>query len=64
MLKRMVLSSIKPRYNEYWGENIKVFKAIDFIAELTRHILLKSGALDPLLGPVFQKNKREGKQRW
>ena len=28
----------KTKYNEYWGENIKVFKAIDFIAELTRHI--------------------------
>ena len=28
----------KTKYNEYWGENIKVFKAIYFIAELTRHI--------------------------
>ncbi len=28
----------RTKYNEYWGENIKLFKAIDFIAELTRHI--------------------------
>ena len=28
----------RTKYNEYWGENIKVFKAVDFIAELTQHI--------------------------
>ena len=28
----------RTKYNEYWGENIKLFKAIDFIAELTQHI--------------------------
>jgi hypothetical protein len=28
----------RTKYNEYWGENIKVFKAADFIAELTIHI--------------------------
>jgi hypothetical protein len=26
------------KYNEYWKENIKLFKANDFIAELTQHI--------------------------
>jgi hypothetical protein len=26
------------RYNEYWGENLKLFTALDFIAELTQHI--------------------------
>ena len=28
----------KTKYNEYWKENIKLFKALDFIAELTQHI--------------------------
>jgi hypothetical protein len=28
----------KTKYNEYWKENIKLFKANDFIAELTQHI--------------------------
>jgi hypothetical protein len=28
----------KTKYNAYWGENIKLFKASDFIAELTMHI--------------------------
>jgi len=28
----------KTKYNEYWQENIKLFKASDFIAELTMHI--------------------------
>jgi hypothetical protein len=26
------------KYNEYWKENMKLFKAGDFIAELTQHI--------------------------
>ena len=26
------------KYNDYWKENIKLFKATDFIAELTQHI--------------------------
>ena len=26
------------KYNEYWGENVKLFKVNDFIAELTQHI--------------------------
>ena len=26
------------KYNEYWKQNIKLFKADDFIAELTQHI--------------------------
>ena len=26
------------KYNEYWKENMKLFKADDFIAELTQHI--------------------------
>ena len=26
------------KYNEYWKENIKLFKAVDFIAGLTLHI--------------------------
>jgi len=28
----------KTKYNAYWKENIKLFKAGDFIAELTQHI--------------------------
>jgi hypothetical protein len=28
----------KTKYNAYWKENIKLFKANDFIAELTQHI--------------------------
>jgi hypothetical protein len=28
----------KTKYNEYWKENVKLFKAVDFIAELTTHI--------------------------
>jgi len=28
----------KTKYNEYWKENIKLFKASDFIAELTQHV--------------------------
>ena len=47
----------KTKYNEYWGENIKVFKAIDFIAELTRHIPPKLGAFNTLLRLVFQQDE-------
>ena len=28
----------KTKHTEYWKENIKLFKAGDFIAELTQHI--------------------------
>ena len=28
----------RTKYNEYWKENIKLFKAADFIAKLTLHI--------------------------
>ncbi len=28
----------KPKYNEYFKENIKLFKVSDFIAELTQHV--------------------------
>jgi hypothetical protein len=50
------------KYNEYWKENIKLFKALDFIAELTQHIPLRHKHLcNPsdysLLWPVFQQDK-------
>ncbi len=28
----------KTKYNRYFGNNVKVFDALDFIAELTQHI--------------------------
>ena len=54
----------KTKYNEYWKENFKLFKASDFIAELTMHIPPKHKHLgNPLdcmvLWAVFQQN--EGK---
>ncbi len=39
----------KTKYNEYWQENIKLFKASDFIAELTMHIPPKHKHLGNLL---------------
>jgi hypothetical protein len=34
----------KTKYNEYFKENIKLFKAVDFIAELTLHVPPNLGA--------------------
>jgi len=55
----------RTKYNAYWGENIKLFKAVDFIAELTMHIPPKhkhlGNPLDcTLLWAVFQQIEREG----
>lgn len=36
------------KYNEYWKENIKLFKVTDCIAELTRHIPPKHNFLDKI----------------
>jgi len=47
----------KTKYNEYWGENIKVFKAIDFIAELTRHIPPKHKHLIRYYGLYSSRSK-------
>jgi len=52
----------KTKYNEYWQENIKLFKASDFIAELTMHIPPKHKHLGnpsdcTVLRAVFQQNK-------
>jgi hypothetical protein len=55
MILRCILR-IKTKYNAYWKENIKFFKANDFIAELTKHIPPKLGAPYPLLWPVFQQD--------
>ena len=38
-VKKKILYHTK--YNEYWGENVKLFTALDFIAELTQHIPAK-----------------------
>ena len=59
----------KTKYNEYWKENVKLFKAVDFIAELTTHIPPKhkhlGNPLDcTLLWAVLQQNKGEGQKSW
>ena len=55
----------RTKYNAYWGKNIKLFKAVDFIAELTMHIPPKHKHLcNPLdctvVWAVFQQIEREG----
>jgi phage pi2 protein 07 len=59
----------KTKYNEYWKENVKLFKAVDFIAELTTHIPPKhkhlGNPLDcTLLWAVLQQNKGAGQKSW
>ncbi len=49
----------RTKYNEYWGENIKLFKAIDFIAELTQHIPPKRKHLIRYYG--LYSNRTKGK---
>ena len=47
----------RTKYNEYWGENIKVFKAVDFIAELTIHIPPKHKHLIRYYGLYSSRSK-------
>jgi len=55
----------RTKYNEYWGENIKVFKAVDFIARLHRRAhpahSPETQTSDTLLRSVFQQDKGEGR---
>ena len=53
------------KYTEYWKQNIKLFKAGDFIAELTQHIPPKHKHLGnpsdcSVLRTVFQQDKGKG----
>jgi hypothetical protein len=47
----------KTKYNDYWKENIKFFKANDFIAELTQHIPPKHKHLIRYYGLYSSKTK-------
>jgi hypothetical protein len=51
----------RAKYNEYWFENIKVFKAVDFIARLYRRAHSAQSpekqTSDTLQWPVFQQYK-------
>ncbi len=49
----------KTRYNEYFKENIKLFKAGDFIAELTQHIPPKHKHLIRYYGLYSSRSKGE-----
>jgi hypothetical protein len=49
----------KTKYNEYWKENIKLFKADDLIAELTQHIPPKHKHLIRCYG--LYSSRTEGK---
>ena len=50
------------KYNEYWGENVKLFKASDFIAELTQHIPPKHKHLIRYYGLYSSRTKGKAKQ--
>jgi hypothetical protein len=45
------------KYNDYWKENIKLFKATDFIAELTQHIPQKHKHLIRYYGLYSSRTK-------
>ena len=47
----------RTKYNAYWGENIKLFKAVDFIAELTMHIPPKHKHLIRYYGLYSSRSK-------
>ena len=47
----------RTKYNAYWGENIKLFKAADFIAELTMHIPPKHKHLIMYYGLYSSRSK-------
>jgi hypothetical protein len=47
----------KTKYNEYWKENVKLFKAVDFIAELTTHIPPKHKHLIRYYGLYSSRSK-------
>ena len=47
----------RTKYNAYWGENIKLFKAVDFIAELTLHIPPKHKHLIRYYGLYSSRSK-------
>ena len=53
------------KYNEYWKQNMKLFKAGDFIAELTQYIPQKHKHLGnpsdcSVLRAVFQQDEGKG----
>ena len=47
----------RTKYNAYWGENIKLFKAVGFIAELTLHIPPKHKHLIRYYGLYSSRSK-------
>ena len=61
--KAQVLYKIK--YNDYFGENIQLFTAINFIARLYRRAHSvhspETQTSDTLLRSVFQQDKGEGR---
>lgn len=50
------------KYNEYWHENIKLFTAADFIAELTQHIPPKHKHLIRYYGLYSSRTKGKAAQ--
>jgi hypothetical protein len=49
-------------YNEYWKENIKLFTATDFIAELTQHLPPKRKHLIRYYGLYSSRSKGKSHQ--
>jgi|GEM_PF-4337375 len=50
------------KYNEYWGENVKLFTATDFITDLTLHIPLKRMHLIHYYGLYASMTKGKSRQ--
>jgi hypothetical protein len=67
-LKKITYESTKKKilyhtkYNDYWGENIKLFNATDFIADLTLHIPPKGKHLIRYYGLYASRTKGKSKQ--
>lgn len=50
------------KYNQYFGENVKLFTAVDFIAELTQHIPPKGKHLIRYYGLYSSRTKGKDKE--
>jgi Putative transposase len=59
-IKKKVLYHTK--YNDYWKENLKLFTALDFIAELTQHIPPKHKHLIRYYGLYASRTKGKSRQ--
>jgi hypothetical protein len=67
-LKKITYEPVKKKvfyhtkYNEYWGENVKLFTASDFIADLTIHIPPKRKHMIRYYGIYASRTKGKSKQ--